>query len=84
MIKNGEGGLKPNIPYALMLMDLAVREGETTAGLFYPISIGTAVAEWKLTTPKAKCIAKCMRTGGEKKERIWASLSISKKTSVLF
>ncbi len=34
MIKNGEGGLKPNIPYALMLMDLAVREGETTAGLF--------------------------------------------------
>ncbi len=34
MIKNGEGGLKPNIPYALMLMDLAAREGETTAGLF--------------------------------------------------
>ncbi len=34
MIKAGEGGLKPNIPYALMLMDLAVREGETTAGLF--------------------------------------------------
>ena len=34
MIEKGEGGLKPNIPYALMLMDLAAREGETTAGLF--------------------------------------------------
>ncbi|MCB1840674.1 MAG: sel1 repeat family protein [Rhodospirillales bacterium] len=34
MIRNGEGGLKPNISYALNLIDQAAREGETTAGLF--------------------------------------------------
>lgn len=34
MIKNGEGGLEINIPYALMMMDQAALEGETTACLF--------------------------------------------------